>query len=145
MKDDLEQLLKSLHLRKIAEQYRQPFGEKHTLQYGRPVGWAMFLGAMEKIGFPTALLIMILLRMWEPLAVTLLAEVIVSLSVLFVVGKGQRLAMVAKGLLMTPVRYAMILADTITIGRFAGDLWITGASGTNVNDLAILLAYPPET
>ena len=114
------------NLRKIAEQYRQPFGEKYTLEYGRPIGWAMFLGAMEKIGFPTALIIMMILRMWEPLAVTLLAEVIISLAVLFVVGKGQRLAMVFKGLLMTPVRYAMIIADAITISRFAGDLWITG-------------------
>lgn len=113
-------------LRRIAEQYRQPFGEQHTLEFGRPIGWAMFLSAVEKIGFPTALIIMILLRMWEPLAVTLVAEVIVSLAVLFVVGKGQRLAMVFKGLLMTPVRYAMIVADAITIGRFAGDLWITG-------------------
>ena len=113
-------------LRKIAEQYRQPFGEKYTQEYGRPIGWAMFLSAIEKIGFPTALIIMTLLRMWEPLAVTLIAEVIVSLAVLFVVGKGQRLAMVAKGIIMTPVRYAMILADTITIARFAGDLWITG-------------------
>ena len=114
------------NLRKIAEQYRQPFGEKYTLEYGRPIGWAMFLGAMEKIGFPTALIIMMILRMWEPLAVTLLAEVSISLAVLFVVGKGQRLAMVFKGLLMTPVRYAMIIADAITISRFAGDLWITG-------------------
>lgn len=113
-------------LRKIAEQYRQPFGETYTREYGRPIGWAMFLSAVEKIGFPTALIVMTILRMWEPLAVTLIAEVIVSLAVLFVVGKGQRLAMVAKGILMTPVRYAMILADTITIARFAGDLWITG-------------------
>ena len=114
------------NLRKVAEQYRQPFGEKYTREYGRPVGWAMFLGAVEKIGFPTALIVMLILRWWEPLAVTLLAEVIISLAVLFVVGKGQRLAMVAKGIVMTPVRYAMILADTITICRFAGDLWITG-------------------
>jgi glycosyltransferase involved in cell wall biosynthesis len=113
-------------LRKIAEQYRQPFGEQYTRDYGRPIGWAMFLSAIEKIGFPTALIIMTILRMWEPLAVTLIAEVILSLAVLFVVGKEQRLAMVAKGLVMTPVRYAMIVADTITIARFAGDLWITG-------------------
>ncbi len=113
-------------LRKIAEQYRQPFGENYTHEYGRPIGWAMFLSAVEKIGFPTALIVMTILRMWEPLAVTLIAEVIVSLAVLFVVGKGQRLAMVGKGIIMTPVRYAMILADTITIARFAGDLWITG-------------------
>jgi glycosyltransferase involved in cell wall biosynthesis len=113
-------------LRKIAEQYRQPFGERHSLEYGRPIGWAMFLSAIEKVGFPAALIIMAILRMWEPLAVTLIAEVILSLAVLFVVGKGQRLAMVLKGLIMTPVRYAMIVADAITIGRFAGDLWITG-------------------
>ena len=31
--------------------------------------------ALEKIGFPTALIIMTILRMWEPLAVTLIAEV----------------------------------------------------------------------
>jgi hypothetical protein len=49
-------------LRVIKEQYRQPFGEKATKEYGRPIGWAMFLGALEKIGFPTALIIMLVLR-----------------------------------------------------------------------------------
>jgi len=113
-------------LRLIKEQYRQPFGEQYTREYGRPVGWAMLLSAIEKIGFPTALIVMTILRMWEPLAVTLIAEVIVSLAVLFTVGTGRRLEMVLKGIVMTPVRYAMILADTITISRFAIDLWITG-------------------
>lgn len=113
-------------LRLIKEQYRQPFGDQHTKEYGRPVGWAMLLSAIEKIGFPTALIVMTILRMWEPLAVTLIAEVIVSLAVLFTVGTGRRLEMVLKGIVMTPVRYAMILADTITISRFAIDLWITG-------------------
>lgn len=113
-------------LRLIKEQYRQPFGDQYTKEYGRPVGWAMLLSAIEKIGFPTALIVMTILRMWEPLAVTLIAEVIVSLAVLFTVGTGRRLEMVLKGIVMTPVRYAMILADTITISRFAIDLWITG-------------------
>ena len=113
-------------LRLIKEQYRQPFGDQYTKEYGRPVGWAMLLSAIEKIGFPTALIVMTILRMWEPLAVTLIAEVIVSLAVLFTVGTGRRLEMVLKGIVMTPVRYAMILADSITISRFAIDLWITG-------------------
>ena len=113
-------------LRLIKEQYRQPFGDQYTKEYGRPVGWAMLLSAIEKIGFPTALIVMTILRMWEPLAVTLIAEGIVSLAVLFTVGTGRRLEMVLKGIVMTPVRYAMILADTITISRFAIDLWITG-------------------
>lgn len=114
------------NLRQIKEQYRQPFGEKATLEYGRPVGWAMFLGAAEKIGFPTALIILVALGMWEPLAVTVLAEMIVSLTVLVVTSKGQRLSMFFKGLIVTPVRYVLMVADTFTMARFAIDLWITG-------------------
>jgi glycosyltransferase involved in cell wall biosynthesis len=113
-------------LRLVKEQYRQPFGEKATREYGRPVGWAMFLGALEKIGFPTALLIMVALRWWEPLAVTFLAEMAVSLTVLFLVAKGQRFSMMLKGLIVTPLRYVLMVADTITMARFATDLWITG-------------------
>src|SRR5688572_1227933 len=114
------------NLRQIKEQYRQPFGEKATLEYGRPIGWAMFLGAAEKIGFPTALIIMLALQMWEPLAVTVIAEMLVSLTVLFVVSKGQRLGMLLKGILVTPMRYVLMAMDMVTTLRFAIDLWITG-------------------
>ncbi|MCJ0826191.1 glycosyltransferase [Luteimonas sp. 50] len=113
-------------LRLVKEQYRQPFGEKHTLEYGRPIGWAMFLSAVEKIGFPTALIIMLVLRMWEPLAVTIIAELLVSLAALVVVARGARIATFFKGIAITPLRYALMVADTYTIGRFAFDLWITG-------------------
>lgn len=114
------------NLRLIKEQYRQPFGEQYTHVYGRPIGWAMFLGAAEKVFFPTAIIVMGILRLWEPLAVTLLAETAVSLSVLFVVSRGARLRTLLKGIVMTPLRYALMVADTWTIGRFAVDLWITG-------------------
>src|SRR6478735_6772297 len=114
------------NLRSIKEQYRQPFGEQATREYGRPIGWTMFLGAVEKIGFPTALICMLVLRMWEALAVTVVAELAVSLTVLVIVSKGARLRTLAKGLLITPLRYVLMVADTITIGRFAVDLWITG-------------------
>jgi len=86
----------------------------------------MFLSAAEKIGFPTALIIMLILRMWEPLAVTVLAEMIVSLSALVAVARGQRLSILLKGILVTPLRYALMLAEVFTITRFAIDLWITG-------------------
>ena len=113
-------------LRLVKEQYRQPFGEKYTLEYGRPIGWAMFLSAVEKIGFPTAILILLILRMWEPLAVTIIAELLVSLAALVVVAPGARLSTLLKGIAITPLRYALMVADTYTIGRFAFDLWITG-------------------
>lgn len=113
-------------LRLVKEQYRQPFGEKYTLEYGRPIGWAMFLSAVEKIGFPTAIIILLVLRMWEPLAVTIIAELLVSLATLVVVARGARIATLLKGIAITPLRYALMAADTYTIGRFAFDLWITG-------------------
>ena len=113
-------------LRLVKEQYRQPFGEKYTLEYGRPIGWAMFLSAVEKIGFPTAIIILLVLRMWEPLAVTIIAELLVSLAALVVVARGARFSTLLKGIAITPLRYALMVADTYTIGRFAFDLWITG-------------------
>jgi hypothetical protein len=113
-------------LRTIKEQYRQPFGKAFTIEYGRPIGWAMFLSAFEKVAFPTALLIMLILRMWEALAVTLVAELVVSLTVLFVVARGARVSTVLKGILITPLRYGLMIFDTLTMARFAIDLWITG-------------------
>jgi len=91
-------------LRLVKEQYRQPFGEKYTLEYGRPIGWAMFLSAVEKIGFPTALIIMLVLRMWEPLAVTIIAELLLSLAALVVVARGARISTLLKGIAITPPR-----------------------------------------
>ena len=113
-------------LRVFKEPYRQPFGVEYTEKYGRPVGWTMFMSAFEKIGFPTAIIVMLILRMWEPLLVTVVAEVIVSVAVLVIVSKGARLAALVKGILVTPLRYLLMAWDAVTIGRFAVDLWLTG-------------------
>jgi hypothetical protein len=111
--------------RRIAEPYRQPFGVAHTQRFGRPIGWIVLTSAIEKIGFPTALLIMILCAAWEPLVVTIAAETTVSLTALVLVTRGQRLEYLAKGLAIAPLRYAMLVFDAVTVGRFATDLWIT--------------------
>ena len=47
------------------------------------------------------------------------------LLALALVMKGQRLEYVFKGLAATPIRYALLGTELITIGRFATDLWIT--------------------
>jgi glycosyltransferase involved in cell wall biosynthesis len=106
------------------EPYRQPFGTDYTAQYGRPIGWALFMSALEKVAFPTALLIMILLKLWEPLAITLAAESAIATGLLVMVAQGHRLEYFFKSLLVTPLRYAVLLFDLVTIGRFAADLWI---------------------
>ncbi|MBP6299556.1 MAG: glycosyltransferase [Arenimonas sp.] len=113
-------------MRKIHEGYRQPFGENYTKENGRPIGWIIFMSAFEKIGFPTALIIMLILKMWEPLAVTLAAEMLLSTFVLMAISKGERIKAFFKSILVTPIRYALLLQDTLTIARFATDIWITG-------------------
>lgn len=110
--------------RKIKEQYRQSFGVDYTKQYGRPIGWVLFMSALEKIAFPTTLAIMIILRLWEPLLITVLAETALAVTIMAVVAKGHRLEYLIKGLLVTPLRYFVILFDLITMFRFGADLWI---------------------
>lgn len=109
--------------RRIKEPYRQPFGPDYTRTYGRPMGWVLLISAFEKISFPTALAVMIILKLWEPLVVTLLAETIICLTVLVIITKGQRGAYFCKGLLVTPIRYLSVLFELVTISRFAMDLW----------------------
>jgi hypothetical protein len=85
----------------------------------------LMMSAVEKVFFPTTLLIMIILRNWEGLIVTVAAETVVGIAALMVVMKGQRVAYLAKGLLIAPIRYALLMSELITIGRFAVDLWIS--------------------
>lgn len=112
-----------LDKRIVNEQYRQPFGDSYTHQYGRPIGWVMFMSAIEKIFFPVAIIIMTILQMWEALGITMLVESLVALVVLVISANGYRLEFLLKGLVVTPVRYLVILFDFVTMLRFAADLW----------------------
>jgi glycosyltransferase involved in cell wall biosynthesis len=112
--------------RRIAEPYRQRFGIDHTRRFGRPIGWVLLTGLIEKIAFPVTLLIMVILAAWEPLAVTILAETTISVTALVLVSRGQRLEYFVKGIAIAPVRYGLLAFDLATIGRFTRDLWITG-------------------
>jgi glycosyltransferase involved in cell wall biosynthesis len=111
--------------RRVGEAYRQPFGREHTRRFGRPVGWLLAAGAIEKVFFPVALLIMLLLRHWEALFVTIAAESAVALIALVLVTRGERVQYFFKGLAVVPLRYVLIVSELVTVGRFAVDLWIT--------------------
>lgn len=111
--------------RRIPEPYRQAFGREHTAAYGRPVGWVLMSSTIEKIGFPTALLITVLLRNWEGLLVTVCAETLITVTALAVVMKNQRVKYFIKGLAITPIRYALLAWELATIARFAADMWLT--------------------
>lgn len=112
--------------RKAHEQYRQPWGIDYTVKYGRPIGWVLFMSAFEKVAFPTVLLAMIIAGLWEPLGITLLAETLVATGILAAVAKGRRLEYALKGIVVTPLRYGVLLYELTTLARFAADLWILG-------------------
>jgi glycosyltransferase involved in cell wall biosynthesis len=111
--------------RLIGEPYRQGFGRDRTLQYGRPAGWMLMMSAVEKVFFPTALVIMIILGNWQGLALTIAAEALIGVLLLAAVMKGHRLEYLAKGLAVVPIRYALMTSELVTLTRFASDLWIT--------------------
>ena len=113
-------------MRKIQEAYRQPFGEKFTEREGRPIGWVLFLSAFEKISLPTVLIIMAIMRWWEPLMVTVLAEVLLSTLILAWISRGDWWKAIFKSILLAPLRYALVLQEIVTIARFAFDLWVSG-------------------
>ena len=97
-------------------------------RYGRPVGWALLSSAVEKIGFPTVLLVMVLLRNWEGLLITVGAETLLTVAALAFVMKRQRLEYVVKGIAVTPIRYVLVAFELVTIARFASDVWLTKES-----------------
>ena len=98
---------------------------EHTERYGRPVGWALMASAVEKIGFPMVLLAMVFFQNWEGLLITVGAETLITVAALAMVMKRQRLEYVVKGIAVTPIRYALLACELVTIARFASDMWLT--------------------
>jgi len=110
--------------RVIKEPYRQSFGEQVTEMYGRPIGWVLFTSAMEKVFFPATLLIMIILKLWLFLAITVLIETLISVTILTFISKPHRIKYFLKGIVATPLRYLSLFYDLFTMLRFVTDLWI---------------------
>jgi glycosyltransferase involved in cell wall biosynthesis len=121
---EIEQAKDIQEKRKIKEPYRQPFGEDYTRIYGRPMGWVLLVSAFEKVSFPTVLTLMVIMGLWPPLLLTLIAETILCLTILTIISKGQRWSYLFKGLLVTPIRYLSIFFDLLTMFRFAWELWV---------------------
>ena len=112
--------------RRIQEPYRQAFGSEYTRIYGRPAGWTLLASSVEKIAFPTVVLLTLIFRNWEGLFVMIAAETLLAVAALVVVMKGQRLEYLVKGIAVTPVRYALLAFELLTIAQFASDLWLAG-------------------
>jgi hypothetical protein len=112
--------------RVIQEPYRQPFGREHTRRYGRPAGWMLLTSAIEKVFFPSVLLMMLLTRNWEGLFFTIALETTVSLLCLVLVTRGRAWHYFFKGVAVIPLRYMLVASELVTIGVFATHLWGPG-------------------
>ncbi len=111
--------------RSISEPYRQAFGGGRTLEWGRPAGWMLMMSAVEKVFFPTVLLMMMLLGNWHGVTLTVAVETLIGVGVLGLVMKGRRVEYMVKAVAVAPVRYALLATELVTLARFAVDLWIT--------------------
>jgi hypothetical protein len=85
----------------------------------------VLFAAIEKVTFPTVLLAMALFRNWEGLLITIAAETLLTVTALAFAMRRQRLEYVVKGIAVTPIRYALLAFELVTIARFASDLWLT--------------------
>lgn len=115
----------TIEKRKIMEPYREPFGDHFTNQYGRPIGWSIFLSMIEKIAFPIILLAMLVMGKWMFLLLTILLESVFAVAILTLVAPwGHKWEFLGKGIMITPIRYSALVYDFTTTVRFATDLWI---------------------
>ena len=123
--------------RKIKEAYRQAFGDGITRNTGRPMGWVTFMSAFEKVAFPTIMLIMVVLQLWEALLITIIAESALSVGVLLIISRRKDevkryrsflrgVEYLLKGIFLTPMRYLSLMYDMVTIGVFASHVWVSG-------------------
>lgn len=115
--------------RRVREAYRQPFGERLTHEHGRPIGWALFLMAFERLGYPLLLLWLLISGAWLWLSAIVLAEIVATAAVLAAISGearaaisgGARAAIVGKALLVAPLRFAMVFVDLVAAVAFVAD------------------------
>lgn len=101
----------AIEQRRVREAYRQPFGERLTHEYGRPIGWALFLMAAERLAYPLLLLWLAFSGLWLWLGGVVLAEILAIALVLASVARDGHAATLGKALLVAPVRYAMVFVE----------------------------------
>ncbi|PCI97003.1 MAG: glycosyl transferase family 2 [Alphaproteobacteria bacterium] len=104
------------------EAYYETIGVAHTKKYGRPIGWTILLGLLEKIMFPLMILMMITFQWWEALFVTIGCEMAVLLIVTAIISHKYKMNYVGDAILATPMRYVTLMFDLYTVARFVFEI-----------------------
>ncbi len=109
--------------RRVREAYRQGFGERNTLERGRPLGMALALTALERIGYPVLLWVLALAGQWELLAGIVALETTATSAIAAWVASDRRGIAALQAIAWTPIRYALIVLEPFAVGGFAIRLW----------------------
>lgn len=112
-------------LRRVAEAYRQPFGERLTRVQGRPIGWVLVCAAIEKPALPAVLLTLLAFGQVALVGWLLAAELAAWLAVLVLVSPGPRPTAALRGLAVAPLRYVAMAADMAGVWGFMRSRWQT--------------------
>lgn len=113
----------SHELRRVAEAYRQPFGERLTRAQGRPIGWVLVCAALEKPALPAVLLTLLAFRQVALVGWLLAAEMLAWLVVLVLVSREPRPTAALRGLAVAPLRYMAMVADMVGVWGFMRSRW----------------------
>lgn len=112
-------------LRRVAEAYRQPFGDRLTRAHGRPIGWVLVFAALEKPALPALLLTLLAFGEVALVGWLLAAELLVWLALLVLVSRESRTRAALRGLAVAPLRYLAMLADLAGVLGFMRERWQT--------------------
>ena len=112
-------------LRRVAEAYRQPFGERLTRVHGRPIGWVLVFAALEKPALPAVLLTLLVFGQVAWIGWLLAAELAAWLMVLVLVSREPRPRAALRGLAVAPLRYMAMVADLAGMLGFMRERWQT--------------------
>lgn len=110
-------------LRRVAEAYRQPFGERLTRSQGRPIGWVLVCAALEKPALPAVGLMLLVFGQVALVGWLLAAELVAWLGVLVLVSREPRPLAVLRGLAVAPLRYVAMAADLAGLLGFMRERW----------------------
>ena len=108
--------------RRIHEQYRAPWGEDYTRQFGRRVGWIDLMSLVEKVSYPVLLLYFAIFN-HEVFWISVGLEIVLATTGVFVVADpGSRWKSAGMMLAATPIRLLSLGVDLVTTLKYLFDL-----------------------
>jgi glycosyltransferase involved in cell wall biosynthesis len=113
---------KDAERRQIQEQYRAPWGEKHTRLFGRRLGLLDLLSIFEKVSYPVILISLAVVSPHMALITVALEASLCTLATFAVADSGLRFRSAAMMLVTTPIRLVSLGVDLAAVLKYVLDM-----------------------